>query len=189
MGGSFNPAHEGHRYVAKTAMKRLGVKEVWWLVSLQNPLKSRTDMAPFSARLECARKMALHPRIKIKDIESHLGTYYTADTLAALRLLCPNMSFVWIMGADNLVIFHRWERWLHIFHMVVIAVFDRPTYSLCSLASQTAKRFAKVRILNSNLQILARKKPPAWAFLHTSQCEESSTRIRAKSAIIKNFLT
>ncbi|AFX99213.1 nicotinate (nicotinamide) nucleotide adenylyltransferase [Candidatus Endolissoclinum faulkneri L2] len=184
MGGSFNPAHDGHRYVAKTAMKRLRLKEVWWLVSPQNPLKSRKDMATFAERVACARTIARHPRIKVKDIELHLGTQYTADTLATLRLRCPNISFVWIMGADNLVIFHRWKRWLFIFHTVAIAVFDRPTYSLSSLASQTAKRFARVRVSDSNLQALAQQKPPAWAFLHTSQYLESSTRIRAKSKVL-----
>jgi nicotinate-nucleotide adenylyltransferase len=180
MGGSFNPAHDGHRHVAETAMKRLGLDEVWWLVSPQNPLKPRDDMAPFAERLASARSVARHPRIKVKDIELHLGTHYTADTLVALRRRCPSMSFVWIMGADNLASFHRWERWLLICHTAVIAVFDRPTYSLGALASRAAKRFAGVRVSEKASWGLARRRPPAWVFLHTRHHAASATRIRAE---------
>lgn len=180
MGGSFNPAHDGHRHVALTAMKRLGLDEVWWLVSPQNPLKPRDGMAPFSNRLASARAVARHPRIRVKDIELHLGTHYTADTLVALRRRCPRMSFVWIMGADNLASFHLWERWSLICHTAVIAVFDRPTYSLRALASRTAKRFARVRLPEKASRKLADRRPPAWVFLHTRHHAASATQIRAE---------
>jgi len=179
MGGSFNPAHDGHRHVAETALKRLGLDEVWWLVSPQNPLKPRDDMAPFGDRLASARAVARHPRIRPKDIELHLATHFTADTLVALRRRCPNMAFVWIMGADNLTSFDRWERWSLICHTAVIAVFDRPSYSLRALASRAAKRFARVRVPERASQGLARRRPPAWVFLHTRHHAASATRIRA----------
>lgn len=180
MGGSFNPAHDGHRHVALTAMKRLGLDEVWWLVSPQNPLKPRDDMAPFADRLASAEAVARHPRIRVKDVELHLGTHYTADTLVALRRRCPRMSFVWIMGADNLASFHRWERWSLICHTAVIAVFDRPTYSLRALASRTAKRLARVRVPEKASRKLADRRPPAWVFLHTRHHAASATQIRAE---------
>lgn len=180
MGGSFNPAHEGHRHVAETAMKRLRLDEVWWLVSPQNPLKPRDDMAPFAERLASARAMARHPRIRVKDIELHTATHFTADTLVALRRRCPRMSFVWIMGADNLATFHRWERWSLICHTTVIAVFDRPSYSLRALASRAAKRFARARVPERASRELADRRPPAWVFLHTRHHAASATQIRAE---------
>ena len=179
MGGSFNPAHDGHLHIAKMALRRLGLDEVWWLVSPQNPLKTRDDMAPLAERLASAQRIARHPRIKVRDIELHLGTHYTADTLIALRRRCPNMRFVWIMGADNLIGFHRWERWSLILHTAVIAVFDRPSYSLRALASRAAKRFAKSRLPERAARRLAGRRPPAWVFLHIRRHPASATRIRA----------
>ena len=179
MGGSFNPAHEGHLHIARMALQRLALDEIWWLVSPQNPLKSRDDMAPFASRLASARRMARHPRIKVRDIALHLGTHYTADTLVALRRRCPNIDFVWIMGADNLAGFHRWERWSLICHTTVIAVFDRPSYSLKALASRAAKRFAKSRLPERASRKLAGRRPPAWVFLPTRRHPASATRIRA----------
>lgn len=179
MGGSFNPAHDGHRHVALTAIKRLGLDEVWWLVSPQNPLKPRDGMAPVSDRLASAARIARHPRIKPRDIELHLGTHYTADTLVALRRRCPYMRFVWIMGADNLTSFHRWERWSLILNTTAIAIFDRPSYSLRALASRAAKRFARVRVPERASRKLADRRPPAWVFLHTRHHSASATRIRA----------
>jgi nicotinate-nucleotide adenylyltransferase len=178
MGGSFNPAHDGHRHIAETALKHLALDEIWWLVSPQNPLKPRDGMAPFAERFASARRMARHPRIKPRDIELHLGTHYTADTLVELRRRCPRMSFVWIMGADNLATFHRWERWSLILHTAVVAVFDRPSYSLRALASRAAKRFARVRLPERASRRLASRRPPAWVFLHTRRHSASATRIR-----------
>ncbi|MDF1794055.1 MAG: nicotinate-nucleotide adenylyltransferase [Thalassobaculaceae bacterium] len=180
MGGSFNPAHDGHRHVAEMAIRRLGLDEVWWLVSPQNPLKPIDDMAPFVDRMASAEAVARNPRIKVKDIELHLGTHYTADTLVALHRRCPNMSFAWIMGADNLAMFHRWERWSLICRTAVIAVFDRPSYSLRALASRAAKRFARARVPERASRELVRRRPPAWVFLHTRHHAASATRIRAQ---------
>jgi nicotinate-nucleotide adenylyltransferase len=182
MGGSFNPAHAGHRHVAELAFRSLGVDEVWWLVSPQNPLKSRDGMAPYQARIESARRVAHHPRIRVRDIEMRLGTHFTADTLVELRRRCPRIRFVWIMGADNLIGFHRWERWSLIFHSVAVAVFDRPSYSLRALASRAAHRFGRFRIPSRAARTLAHRRLPAWVFLHTRRHPASATRIREAAA-------
>lgn len=178
MGGSFNPAHAGHLHVAEMAFRTLGVDEVWWLVSPQNPLKSRDGMAPFPVRMESARRMARHPRIRVRDVEMRLGTHFTADTLVELRRRCPRVRFVWIMGADNLIGFHRWERWSLIFHSVAVAVFDRPSYSLRALASRAAHRFGRFRIPSKAARTLAHRRLPAWVFLHTRRHPASATQIR-----------
>ena len=128
LGGSFNPAHLGHRRVSLAAMRRLGLDEVWWLVSPGNPLKPARGMAPLAARYASARQMARRSRIRPTFIEAQLGTRYTADTLRALVRRYPSHRFVWLMGADNLAQFHRWRDWRRIAAMVPIAVATRPGY-------------------------------------------------------------
>ncbi|WP_374597442.1 nicotinate-nucleotide adenylyltransferase [Sphingosinicella sp.] len=128
IGGSFNPAHQGHRHISIEALRRLALDEVWWLVSPQNPLKDKAGMAPLAARMESARRAARHPRIRPTDIEASLGTVYTADSIAALRRAFPQHRFIWIMGADNLLQFSRWKRWRDIAREVPIAVMARGDY-------------------------------------------------------------
>lgn len=178
MGGSFNPAHSGHLHVARQALALLGLDEIWWLVSPQNPLKSNDGMAPFDKRLKSAEKAAADPRIKVLDIEQKLGLRYTADTLFELRRRAPNADLVWIMGADNLLQMRHWKRWSSIFHLVPVAIFDRPAYSLRALASIAAKRYAANRLPFSAARRLAVMKPPAWVFLHSQLHPASATAIR-----------
>jgi nicotinate-nucleotide adenylyltransferase len=182
LGGSFNPAHEGHRHISLLALKYLHLDELWWLVSPQNPLKSTNDMAPFAERLASAHAMARHPRIRVSDIESRLHTRYTADTLHALRSRFPQTRFVWIMGADNLAQIPRWERWTEIFNTVPIAVFDRATYSFRALAGKAAQRFARQRIESRNAAALADQKAPAWVYFHARRHPASASSIRARHA-------
>ncbi len=182
LGGSFNPAHEGHRHISLLALKYLHLDELWWLVSPQNPLKSTNDMAPFAERLASAHAMARHPRIRVSDIESRLHTRYTADTLHALRSRFPHTRFVWIMGADNLAQIPRWERWTEIFNTVPIAVFDRATYSFRALAGKAAQRFARQRIESRNAAALADQKAPAWVYFHARRHPASASSIRARHA-------
>ena len=111
MGGSFNPAHDGHRHVSIEALKRLKLDEVWWLVAEQNPLKPVKGMAPFAKRLKAAAAFANHPRIRVLDLETRLGTRYTRDTVKALHALFPRTHFIWLMGADNLAQIRHWEHW------------------------------------------------------------------------------
>ena len=178
MGGSFNPAHEGHLFIARLALRSLDLDEVWWLVSPQNPLKSHDDMAPLADRLASARRVARDRRVRPTDLETRLGTQFTADTLVELKNRCPRMRFVWIMGADNLVGFHRWERSSSILHTLPVAIFDRPTYSMKALASRTALRFRRNRVRHRAARILKRREPQAWVFLHSRRHPASATRIR-----------
>jgi len=178
LGGSFNPAHEAHLEISKSALRRLGLDEVWWLVSPQNPLKSPAEMAPQDKRIARARALTRHSRIRVTDLESLLGTRYTADSLAALRRIFPRVRFVWLMGADNLVQIAEWRDWPQIFNTLVIAVFDRPSYSLRATVAKAARRFAAARISERAGQGLARRKPPAWCFIHGRRNPQSGTRIR-----------
>ncbi len=179
LGGSFNPAHDGHRHISLMALKRLGLDEVWWLVSPQNPLKPAAGMAPFAKRLAGAQAAARHPRIKATDIETRLGSSYTAETLARLARRLPRLKFVWLMGADNLRQIDQWKDWPQIFRRVLVAVFARPTYSLRALAGKAARRFARFRISETAAHKLARATPPHWVFLTGPQSPLSATAIRA----------
>ncbi len=128
LGGSFNPAHGGHRRMSLEAMRRLRLDEIWWLVSPQNPLKSAVGMAPLPARIASARRAARHPRIRVMALESELGTQRSIDTIRALRSRYPHIRFLWLMGSDNLAEFHRWASWRAIAHAVPIVVMARPRY-------------------------------------------------------------
>ena len=180
LGGSFNPAHEGHRHISLLALKRLQLDQVWWLVSPQNPLKAEAGMAPLARRLADARAMARHPCIRVSDLEWRLGTRYTVDTLAALRRRFPRHGFVWLMGADNLVELPRWHRWPEIVEMVPMAIFNRPGQGHRALAGAAAARFAGHRVRNPSL--LPQATAPAWCFLFTRLHPASSTAIRAARA-------
>ena len=180
LGGSFNPAHEGHREISLEALRRLGLDEVWWLVSPQNPLKSAAGMAAVAARLAAARQVARHRKIRVTAIESTLDTRYTADSLAALRRRFPRVRFVWLMGADNLIQLSSWDRWPQILNRVVIAVFDRPSYHLRAIAAVAARRLARSRIGGSRVRRLAALSPPAWTFIHNRLNPRSATAIRAE---------
>lgn len=189
LGGSFNPAHEGHQYISLLALKRLCLHEVWWMVSPQNPLKPRDDMAPFADRVAAARRAAGHPRIRVTAIEKALGTVYTADTLRALLPRFPDCRFVWLMGADNLGQIWEWKDWHRIFALVPIAIFARPSYSYDVLSGKAAMRFAADRVWESRARNLVHMDPPAWMFFHTRPHQGSATRIRAyRAAANKQFL-
>ncbi|HLI10484.1 MAG TPA: nicotinate-nucleotide adenylyltransferase [Alphaproteobacteria bacterium] len=179
LGGSFNPAHAGHRHISLQALKCLGLDEVWWLVSPQNPLKPRAGMAPFAERVARAKVLARHPRIKVSDIELRLGTRYTADTLVALRRRFPRYRFAWLMGADNLKQLPRWRNWDRIFMEVSIAVFDRPSYSFDVLAGKAARRFWRFRVRPRRAKRIADLRPPAWVFLFIPLHPASASAIRA----------
>lgn len=183
LGGSFNPAHEGHRHISLEALKRLELDEVWWLVAPQNPLKSARGMAPFKKRFAGAVHAAHHPRIRVLDLEARLGTRYTADTVRELRRSFPRVRFVWLMGADNLSQIRYWDRWTEIFSSVPIAVFARPTYCLKGLAELAAKRYARRRVAPEAARCLADLAPPAWVFIPIRLDRNSATEIRSHAAL------
>lgn len=179
LGGSFNPAHEGHVHISLEALKRARLDEIWWLVSPQNPLKKGDDLAPYGKRIKAARALAgPHRRIRVSDIERVIGTRYTVDTLKGLKRRFPHTHFVWVMGADNLASFHRWKRWATIFSNNNILVMDRAPYAHTSLRSKAAIRFMRFRCLPAALIL---EKPPGWAYVHMRLNPLSSTAIRTKT--------
>jgi nicotinate-nucleotide adenylyltransferase len=177
-GGSFNPAHDGHRMASLTALRRLQLDRVWWLVTPGNPLKDNAALPSLEERIETARKLAEHARIHVTGVEARLRTRYTADTLRALKLRCPGVRFVWIMGSDNLTGFHRWNEWRAIARMMPIAVIDRPGTTHRAVASPAANWLARYRLSESEAAALAGSEPPAWAFLHGKRSDLSSTYLR-----------
>ena len=179
LGGSFNPAHEGHLDISLLALEKLGLDSVWWLVTPQNPLKPKKGMALLSDRLSNAQNRADDPRISVTDIETELGTLFTADTLTALRNRFSETYFVWLMGADNLLQMHHWRQWSQIFYTVPVAVFARPNYSHRAENAEATKRFAKYRIPVFKAPHLAEEQPPAWVFFKQPLNPISATEIRS----------
>ena len=147
-GGTFDPAHAAHRAACLLAMKRIGLDRVWWLVTPGNPLKDTSGLAPLAKRVAAAQALAHHPRIDVTDLEYQLGTHYTYETVDYLVRRCPRVRFVWIMGADNLRSFHRWQRWRGIAMLVPIAVVDRLGPSLYARAGVTSQALSQARIRN-----------------------------------------
>lgn len=180
LGGSFNPAHDGHRHISLQALKLLGLDEVWWLVSPLNPLKQAKDMASYDRRVSSAEAVASHPRIKVSRIEQEINTRYTVDTIFKLQEMYPDVSFVWLMGADNLTEFHRWHRWREIAHAVPIAVFARKNYALKALHGKMARLYRLYRLSAENARCLPFLKPPVWTFLPIRKHPASATEIRNK---------
>jgi nicotinate-nucleotide adenylyltransferase len=180
-GGSFNPPHEGHLHVALTALRRLRLDRLWFLVTPGNPLKNHDGLAPLAARLEATRKLAAHPRLDVTAIEAALGTDLTLDTVRALTTRLPRARFVWIMGGDNLASFHLWHRWREIAQLVPIAVVDRPGATHLALRSVAATALARFRIPESAAMRLAEQSPPVLVYLHGRRSASSSTAIRALS--------
>jgi nicotinate-nucleotide adenylyltransferase len=181
LGGSFNPAHEGHLHISREAMKRLQLDRVWWLVSPHNPLKPAADLAPFAKRLAGAVHLAEGAPIDVLDFEEVRGLKFTVDTLSALRRAYPRVRFVWLMGADCLAEFPAWKDWQRIFEAVPIAVFARPGYSMRALSGMAAGRFRRFRVPAAKAEGLSERKAPAWTFLEGLQVEASATAIRAKA--------
>ncbi len=179
LGGSFNPAHEGHRHVSLEALKRLGLDEVWWLVSPQNPLKSDDGMEPLTTRVARAKQFAHHARIRVDAPELLLGTRYTLDTVRALRRTYPHAHFVWLMGADILPQLIDWQGWRELFAAIPIAAFARPGWSYAALQSAAPRAFARYRIAADKARSLASCPPPAWCFIPSRLDSHSATAIRA----------
>ncbi|QFU15331.1 nicotinate-nucleotide adenylyltransferase [Microvirga thermotolerans] len=177
-GGSFNPAHAGHRLVSMLALKRLRLDRVWWIVTPGNPLKDIGELASTRERAREARRVAAHPRIDVTVFEEAIGARYTIDTLAYLARRHPGVRFVWIMGADNLAGFHRWRGWRRIAATMPFAVVDRPGWTLKAMSSRAAMALAAGRIPESAASALADLAPPAWVFLHGPRSFLSSTALR-----------
>ena len=180
LGGSFNPPHAAHRLITQIALRRLQLDFVWWVVTPGNPLKSHSELAPLEERLQlCAGMADGDARIKITAFESDLPSAYTAATLSFLKMRYAEVQFVWLMGADNLASFHRWEQWRMIADMMPIAVVDRPNWRLAAMASPARRYLAQSFVREDFAALVPTLQPPAWTFLSGPLSDLSSTAIRA----------
>ncbi|HEX8300854.1 nicotinate-nucleotide adenylyltransferase [Sphingomonas sp.] len=179
LGGSFNPAHKGHRAISLHALRELGLDEIWWMVSPGNPLKPVEGMAPFAARMASARAMARHAPIRVNGIEARLKTRYTADTLAKLARLYPRNRFIWLMGADNLKQFHQWRDWRGIARDVPIAVIARPGYDAGTRASPAMGWLRRAVRPAGQAMHWTRWRLPALVLLRFRPDPTSATSLRA----------
>ncbi|PJE31467.1 nicotinate-nucleotide adenylyltransferase [Pseudooceanicola antarcticus] len=179
LGGSFDPAHEGHVHITREALKRFRLDRVWWLVSPGNPLK-KDGPAPLEERMQAARALMRHPRVDVTDIEARLGSRYTAHSLRALKRLYPGVAFTWLMGADNLVQFDRWQEWRWILANVPIGVLARPGERLPARNSRTARIAREARVRDAESHGLGGLAAPAWCFVDMPMRDISSSEIRAR---------
>jgi len=179
-GGTFDPPHQAHLGASLLALKRLRLDRIWWLVTPGNPLKNTKGLAPLDRRIAAARALTHHPRIDVTGIESVINTRYTYDTVRWLITRCPGVRFVWIMGADNLRSFHRWQRWRGIAKLVPLVVVDRLGPSLYAAASPAGLALGRARIPEHDAATLPGRRPPAWSFVHGLKSPLSSTALRAQ---------
>lgn len=179
LGGTFNPAHDGHRHISVMALRRLGLQKVWWMVTPGNPLKNNGGLPPLNERAAQAERVARHPAITVTGLEAGIQTRFTYDTLLTLKQRFPATRFVWLMGADNLAQFHRWQGWQEIARLMPIAVIDRPGSSLATRSSVAAQALARFRVPEGEASALPSMEAPAWTFLHGPRSDLSSTAIRA----------
>jgi nicotinate-nucleotide adenylyltransferase len=179
LGGSFDPPHRGHLHISKVALKRFDLDQVWWLVSPGNPLKQDAP-ARMEARLNACRTLVDHPRIRVTDFETRVGTRYTAQTLAALFRHYPQVRFTWLMGADNLAQFHRWQRWKWIIGQLPIGVIARPGDRISARMSKTATIYRTARLQGGQSRILPDGTAPRWCFINAPMLDVSSSAIRAR---------
>src|SRR5262245_8681925 len=179
-GGTFDPPHEAHFAASVLALKRLALDRVWWLVTPGNPLKDTMELAPLDERVTASREIARHPRIDVTGVEAEIGVRYSYDTIRYLVSHCSEIRFVWIMGADNLRTFHRWQKWRRIAELIPFVVVDRLGPSLDATGSVTAQALGRWRIPENEAQSLPNRRPPAWVFLHGLKSPLSSTALRAE---------
>ena len=179
LGGSFDPPHVGHVHISRWALRRFRLDQVWWLVSPGNPLKAESPAA-IERRLAAASELLTHPRIRVTDLELRLGTRFTAETLERLIPRYPGVRFVWLMGADNLAGFHRWQRWDWIMETVPVGVLARPGDQVAAGLSPAARRYQAHRLGARRAAGLARQPAPCWTLLTGPMVDLSSTEIRAR---------
>ena len=181
-GGSFNPPHDGHDHIARLALTKLDLQEVWWLVSPQNPLKDAEDSSQFESRLMQTIEVANHPRFRVSDLEKRLGTKYSIEIIRILINRFPNARFVWIVGADNFIQLPLWHAWEDIMQEIPVAVFARPEHHLRAGLCKAAERFKSFRIPEHRAGALCDYRPPAWSLVMSQLHPASSTAIRHERA-------
>jgi len=179
LGGSFDPPHSGHMHISKWAIKEFSLDRIWWLVSPGNPLKKDAP-ADLDRRLSACNKLVNHPKVIVTDLERVFNTRYTAQTLTSLKSQYRGVRFVWLMGADNLAEFHKWDRWQDIMHMLPVGVMARPNQQLAANCSPAARIFRESRLSAQSSTALPFKEAPSWSLLTGPMDDESSSKIRAK---------
>ncbi|MEM6823766.1 MAG: nicotinate-nucleotide adenylyltransferase [Pseudomonadota bacterium] len=179
LGGSFDPAHQGHAHITREALKRFDLDRVWWLVSPGNPLKHEGP-APMARRIAAAGDVMQHPRVVVTDLEARLGTRYTAQTLRRVFEHYPGIRFVWLMGADNFASFHRWDNWEWIMEHVPIGILARPGQRISARMSRAAGAYERFRLRGREAARLGTLDPPVWCFVNVPMDSSSSTAIRAR---------
>lgn len=184
LGGSFDPPHKGHVHITKQAMRRFGLDRIWWLVTPGNPLKQDSP-ASLERRMDACRAIMQHPRVDITDVETRLHTRYTADTLQKLTTICPGVQFVWLMGADNLAGFHKWQQWDWIVQNIPIGVTSRPGEHLRAGHSVMAQKYYRYRLPFFASRLLPSQPSPVWCLLEGPVVDISSTDIRESGKWIR----
>ena len=179
LGGSFDPPHSGHMHISKWAIKEFSLDRIWWLVSPGNPL-NKDAPADLDRRLSACNKLVNHPKVIVTDLERVFNTRYTAQTLTTLKSQYRGVRFVWLMGADNLAEFHKWDRWQDIMHMLPVGVMARPNQQLAANCSPAARIFRESRLSARSSTALPFKEAPSWSLLTGPMDDESSSKIRAK---------
>lgn len=177
-GGSFNPPHEGHLHVALQALQRAKLERIWWMVTPGNPLKAHDGLPSLGERIALSKEMVHHPRVDVTGFEANFNTSYTEHTLRRLKQVRPRLRFVWVMGADNLADFHRWQNWRRIAAMMPMLIVDRPGSTLSHRSAPAAIALSRYRIDEGDAPLLAGLDPPAWCFLHGPRSSLSSTALR-----------
>jgi nicotinate-nucleotide adenylyltransferase len=185
-GGTFDPPHQAHRALCLIALARLRLDRIWWLVTPGNPLKDTRGLSPLSERVAAARALAQHPRIDVSGFEAAIGARYSYDSIRYILAHCPGVHFAWLMGADNLRSFHRWEKWRRIAGLLPIAVVDRLGPSLYAAAGPAGQALARARLPEQAAKTLANRRPPAWIYLHGLKSPLSSTALRAARRVSQN---
>jgi nicotinate-nucleotide adenylyltransferase len=178
-GGSFNPPHAGHAHVIETALERLALDRLWVMVTPGNPLKDRRVLAPLAERINAARALVTDPRVEVTAFEAAWPIRYSWQTVKRLTAAHPRTRFVWIMGADNLAGFHRWQHWRRIASAMPIAIIDRPGGTLSAVVNPAAVALRDARRPERADHHLALAAPPAWTFIHAKRLPHSSSAIRA----------
>ncbi len=184
-GGSFNPPHEGHLNLCDLALKRLELDQIWWMVTPGNPLKDTTDLPPVLNRIKLCEEIIDNPRIKVTAFEAKHKVRFTADTVRLVKKLRPRQHFVWLMGADNLADFHKWQDWRGIADMLPIAVIDRPGSTLSYRSARAALALSRYRVDSDDAPMLATLPAPAWTFIHGPRSSLSSTMLRNRQKMQK----
>ncbi|WP_310621620.1 nicotinate-nucleotide adenylyltransferase [Flexibacterium corallicola] len=180
-GGSFNPPHPGHLMVARTALQRVGLDQVWWMVSPGNPLKDHSELLSLDERVARVRQLASHPKMRVCAYEKTLGSAFTAHTVAELKRRRPHLKFLWIMGGDNLAEFHRWRQWREILENLPVIVVNRPGATLSPLFAPMSITYSGARVPEQNARRIKNEEAPAWTFLHGPLDDTSSSSLRERS--------